>query len=71
MMDTGYGLRGRCEPFYLHWRSIADRRMQAGAIVETFDEAKDFISRGLVALLPNFGPPTVPQPTVARSDRGT
>ena len=33
LVDTGYGLRGRCE-FLLHWRHVADCRVQAVAIVE-------------------------------------
>jgi hypothetical protein len=50
-VDTDYGLRGRGELLYLHWRSIANRRMQAALIVESFDEAKEIISRGLASLV--------------------
>ena len=54
-MDTGYGLRGRCELLFLHWRHVADCRMQAVAIVEPFDELEEPTSRCLARLVAGCG----------------
>jgi len=40
-VDTGYGLRGRCELLLLHWRHVADCRVQVAAIVEPFDKLEE------------------------------
>ncbi len=51
LVDTGYGLRGRCELLFLHWRHVADCRVQAMAIVEPFDELEEPTSRCLARLV--------------------
>jgi hypothetical protein len=50
-VDTGYGLRGRCELFLLHWSHVADCRVQAVAIVEPFDELEESSARCLARLV--------------------
>ena len=69
-MDTGYGLRGRCELLFLHWRHVADCRVQAVAIVEPFDELEEPMYR---LRLPDPGPRGKSfgaLPLTRRSDRG-
>jgi hypothetical protein len=39
-MDTDYDLRGRRDLLHIGWRTVADARMQAPAIIEGLDEAE-------------------------------